>query len=126
VPQARLVVVRWAESALAVDGALVMELQGSYVAMRAEEDGGPQMEGLRWAWEAVEDGHDLSSMLDASPGAERRFWELYWRPLDGLPAGGSDQAGRRQYAAHLAAQPVRVPASMSTSFLLRMALHLRS
>jgi hypothetical protein len=93
--------------------------------MRAEEEGGPQVEGLRWAQSAVEEGHDLSSMLRASAGAEREFWELYWRPVEELRAAEVDQDGRRQYADFLAAQPVRVPASMSTSFLLRMALHLR-
>jgi len=120
VPHAYRVASRWASSALAVDGLLATALSGAYEGVRAEEDGGPQLVALRWAWALILAGHRVPSLLAASDGPERLFWDLYWRPVEELPAA-TETGGRDEYVRHLASRPVRRPASATTAFLLSMA-----
>lgn len=125
VDRAIVVVHSWAMCALAVDSLLVAALRGAYASARAEEPGGPGLLALRWVWGLVDAGHHLGSTLIASPGMEHLFWELYWPPAERLPAGVLPADGLDGYAQHLASQPVRTPASLTTSFLLTLAVHLR-
>jgi hypothetical protein len=121
VPAAHRVARRWARSALAVDGLLMSVLSGTYAGIRAEEDGGPQVAALRWVWLLVEAGHGMSSVLSASAGPDRLFWELYWRPIEELRQAPAGVPGRDEYVLHLASRPVRQPASATTAFLLSVA-----
>ena len=111
-------------SALEVDALLLTGLKGTYAVMRAEEPGGPQVEALRWVWEVLDAGRNMSVALRASAGSEQLFWELYWRPAGELAPAGLRLEGGDRYSEHLADQPVRSPAALTTSFLLSIAVHL--
>jgi hypothetical protein len=128
VPLAIRTLSEWMACALVVDDDLSAFLGGAYLAARAEERGGPQLLGLRYAARFLDGGHPLEQIVLAGTGSPHLFWELYWRPDHDLPAHLAARSAVDQhqeaYRLHLAGREVRTPAASMTTFLLSMAVAL--
>ena|SRR2546421_7489954 len=133
VPAALRALELWIAVAIHLNGILEWALGLRYLDACANELGGQALVGLHHPAHIHQCGHGLDCLVLVQGGGEAaapnadRYWDLFWRPCDGMPALAPPlHCAHRAaaYEARLAHRPAREAAADITVFLSRAALPL--